>query len=448
MFKEFRYTGTRLDNGATVRGVCPANNLSTARHKINELAVKNNFVVNSIEKKKMFLYKGITSMGNKVSGEQEAYSKEELYRVLEGLNMSNIKIEPMLLDIRIKPPFADVVMFITLSSEMLKENMRYDEVLKILGMDMQNKTLKRTIKYISRDLKQGQDGAVVFMKYSDIFGRFTSYMLGLASKSGNMAQIYDNTAKYLERQHEFRKNVKQALVMPTITMIAIIIAIAYYVGVLFPQITEMFIQYNIDLPPMTAATLQVSYFLQDNWWWMILLFFTPIFAIGYWFSTPKGRLFRDRMILKLPLVGTLLHKMSIEIFFRVFSTVYTGAGNNMEVIQLSAEACGNQYMEKQVKEITIPRMLKDGAGLIEALAQSGVFTETVISRLNAGSATGSVKKSAEQIAIYYEKETGYRFRTILNSIDVTTAIIIMVVMTFLIIVSSESAFIRPPTHGF
>jgi type IV pilus assembly protein PilC len=330
---------------------------------------------------------------------------------------------------------------------MLKENMRYDEILKILGMDVQNKTLKRTIKYISRDLKQGQDGSTVFMKYSDVFGKFTSYMLGLASKSGNMAQIYDNTAKYLNRQQEFNKNLRQALVMPIVTLIAITIAVGYYIGVLFPEITEMFIKFNIELPPMTAATLKVSYFLQDNWWWLTLLFFAPIGMVAYWFSTPSGKLVRDRLILKLPMVGSLIHKMSIEIFFRVFSTIYTGSGNNMEVIQLSAEACGNQFMEKRVKEITIPRMLKDGAGLIDALAESDVFTETVISRLNAGSATGSVKKSAEQIATYYEKETGYKFKTILSTIDVVTALVIMVVMTFLIVISSESAFIRPPTPG-
>jgi type IV pilus assembly protein PilC len=447
MLKEFRYKGTRIDSGARLRGVCAANSLLEARKKIYELANANNFHVDSIEKKRMYIYKGISATGNKVNGEQEAFSKEELVRVLESLNMTNIKVEPMLLDFRFAPPFADIVMFISLSSDMLKENMRFDEILKILGMDMQNKTLKRTIRYISRDLKQGQDATVVFMKYADIFGKFTSYMLGLASKSGNMSEIYDNTAKYLERQQEFKKNLRQVLVMPMVTLIAIAVAVGYYIGVLFPEITEMFIQFNIELPPMTAATLQVSYFLQDNWWWLLLLFFTPIILVVYWFSTPNGKLARDRLIYKIPMVGPLLHKMSIEIFFRVFATVYTGSGNNMEVIQLSAEACGNEYMEKQVKDVTITRMLKDGAGLIESLAQSGVFTETVISRLNAGSATGSVKRSAEQIATYYEKETGYKFKAILSSIDIFTAMIIMLVMTFLIVVSSETAFIRPPTPG-
>ncbi|MCB5230449.1 MAG: type II secretion system F family protein [Candidatus Cloacimonas sp.] len=447
MLQEFRYTGVKLNNNVKVRGTIAAKNTKLAKDRLDELGQRNGFNVVKIEKKRMFLYRGVSPTGNKIKGEQEAYSKEELYKVLEGLNIRNIKVEPMLLDFRFKPPFADIVMFISLSSDMLKENMRFDEILKILGMDVQNKTLKRTIKYIARDLKQGQDGASVFMRYSDVFGKFTSYMLGLASKSGNMAQIYDNTAIYLNRQQEFKKNVRQALVMPIVTIVAIIIAIGYYIMVLFPEITEMFIKFNIELPPMTAATIKVSYFLQDNWWWLLLLFFAPIIYVVYWFNTPTGKLFKDKYILKLPLIGSLIHRMSIEIFFRVFSTIYTGSGNNMEVIQLSAEACGNTYMEKKIKEISIPRMLKDGAGLIDALSQSGVFTETAISRLNAGAATGSVKKSAEQIATYYEKETGYKFKAIISTIDIMTSLVIMVAMTFLIVISSESAFIKPPTPG-
>lgn len=347
--KEFRYTGIRPKTNQRVRGIVNAKNMSTAKYLIKKLADENGFNVTKIEKKRTFLYKGITAKGNKVNGEQDAYSKDELYKVLNNLRMTEIKIEPMLLDIKMKPPFSDIVMFISISSDMLKENMRYDEILKILSMDISNKTLRRTIKTISRDLKNGLDGSTVFSKHTHVFGKFTAYMLGLASKSGNMSQIYDNTARYLNRQQEFKKNLRQALVMPVVTIIAIILAVGYYVGVLFPEITEMFIQFNIDLPPMTAATLKVSYFLQDSWWWLTILFFGPIIGAAYYFTTPTGRIVRDKLILDIPLVGSLLHKMSIEIFFRVFSTIYSGAGNNMEVIQISAEACGNSYMEKQIK---------------------------------------------------------------------------------------------------
>ncbi len=447
MLKEFRYQGVKRDTKKIVRGTIYEASLGTARKKINQLALEHNFGVQKVEQKKSFLYKAVTSQGKKVKGEQDAFTKEELQNALASLGYKNVAVEPNLMNIRLKPPFGDIVMFISITADMLNENMKFDEILKIHATDVQNKTLKNAVKSISRDLRQGQDGMSVFQKYSDVFGKFTAYMLGLASKSGNMAEIYRSTAEYLTRQADFQKNLRQALVMPIVTFLAILGAIGYYVGKLFPEITEMFIRFKIDLPPMTAATMQLSYFLQDNWWWLLLMFVIPIAFVMWWFTTPKGRLWRDRNIIKIPIVGGLIHKMNIEIFFRVFSIVYSGSGNNIEVLQIAAEACGNAHMEKQIKEVTIPRMLKEGAGLIDAVEASEVFTDTAITRLNAGSATGSVKNAAFQIASYYEKETKYKFQSILQTIDVFTALFILVVMTALIVVSSESAFMRPPAPG-
>jgi len=394
MLKEFRYQGVQKGSGSVVRGSIYEKSMSYAKKAINDLSEQHRFDVTSIEQKKTFLYTAVNKQGAKIKGEQEAFSKQELYNALVSFSFTSISIQPKLLDIKFKPPFMDIVMFISLCSDMLRENMKFDEILKILVNDINHPTLKNAVKGISRELRQGTDAEVVFSKYADVFGRFTAYMLGLASKSGSMADIYSSTAAYLNREAEFKKNLKQALVMPIVTLLAIAGAVIYYVGKLFPELTEMFIKFKIPLPPMTAATLKVSYFLQDNWWWLLLIFILPTGSLLYWWSTEKGKLQRDKMILSLPVIGSLIHKMSIEIFFRVFSIIYSGAGNNIEVLQISAEACGNKYMEKQVKDITIPRMLKEGAGLIDSIKASNVFTETVISRLNAGSATGSIRTAA------------------------------------------------------
>jgi len=447
MLKEYRYQGIKRDTKKLVRGSIYETTLVNARRRIDQLAGEHNFSLQSVEQKKSYLYKARTQRGKLVKGEQEAFNKEELLAALNSLGYKDIGIQANLLNIQVKPPFEDIVMFISITADMLKENMKFDEILKIHASDVQNKTLRNAVKGISRDLRQGQDGMTVFQKYSDVFGKFTAYMLGLASKSGNMADIYDSTALYLTRQMELKKNVKQALVMHGVPLLAIGGAIGYYVGKLFPDITEMFVRFGLPLPPMTAATLKLSYFLQANWWWLIGMFVVPLGAFGYWFTKPKGKLWRDRNIYKIPAIGPLIHKMNIEIFFRVFSIIYSGAGNNIEVLQVAAEACGNAYMEQQIKDITIPRMLKEGAGLIESIEAAGVFTDTVVSRLNSGAATGSVKKSAYQIAAYYEKETGYKFKAILQMIDVITALVILVTMTALIVVSSESAFIRPNPVG-
>jgi type IV pilus assembly protein PilC len=87
----------------------------------------------------------------------------------------------------------------------LIRNLAYGEILTLLINDTQNKALKETLKEINNDLKKGADSEVTFLKYQSVFGKFTAYMLGLASKSGNMAEIYKATAKFLEEGRNLRK---------------------------------------------------------------------------------------------------------------------------------------------------------------------------------------------------------------------------------------------------
>ena len=77
--------------------------------------------------------------------------------------------------------------------------------MNLLVNDLENKTLRETLKQINNDLKKGADSQKTFLQYESTFGKFTAYMLGLASKSGNMAEIYRATAKFLERRNQFRK---------------------------------------------------------------------------------------------------------------------------------------------------------------------------------------------------------------------------------------------------
>jgi type IV pilus assembly protein PilC len=142
-------------------------------------------------------------------------------------------------------------------------------------------------------------------------------------------------------------------------------------------------------------------------------------------------------------IGSLLQKTSIEIFCRVFYALYSGSGENIEVIRMAAEACGNKYMEAQVKNVAIPMMIQKGAGITEAFEQTGVFTRTAISRFHSGAETGTVKNTALQLAEYYEKETTYKMRNVIEFIQLWISMIIMIVLTALTVVSSETATIRP-----
>jgi len=292
-------------------------------------------------------------------------------------------------------------------------------------------------------MKKGADSEATFLRYQTVFGKFTAYMLGLASKSGNMAEIYKATAKFLERQQEFKKNLKSALITPMVTLFVLFLAVIFYVGYIFPATAKLFVKFNIKLPPMTAATLKISDFLMGNGLLVALFFIVPPLALWQFSKTKKGKFIIDRAMLKIPIMGSLIHKTLIEVFCRVFYTLYSGSAESIEPIRIAAEAAGNTYFEHQIKNVAIPLMIKKGIGITEAFTASGVFTETALSRFHSGEETGTIKNTALQLANYYESETVFRLKNVIELIQVGIAMVIMVVMIGLTLVSAETATISP-----
>jgi len=228
-------------------------------------------------------------------------------------------------------------------------------------------------------------------------------------------------------------------------LLVLIGAVIFYVAYIFPETAKLFLKMGTELPPMTTATLKLSDFLIENIMALILTTIGAIAGIVYFFSTPTGKFFKDKYIIKIPVLGSLVHKTIIEIFCRVFYALYSGSGENIDAIKISAEACGNKFVEQQIKNKAIPMMLSKGKGLVEALESTGVFTKTALSRFHSGAETGTVRKSAQQIANYYEKETVYKLKNVVDFVQLIIALIIMIVMTALTLVSSETAMIKPKT---
>jgi type IV pilus assembly protein PilC len=205
----------------------------------------------------------------------------------------------------------------------------------------------------------------------------------------------------------------------------------------------MFIKFHIKLPPMTTATLKMSDWLMDHLLILTIIFTVPTVVLLRYLRTENGKFMLDKYMMKIPVLGSMLHKTAIEIFCRVFYALYSGSGENIEIIRMAAEACGNRFMEHRIKTIAIPMMLERGKGLTEAFEATGVFTKTAISRFASGAETGTVKATALQLAEYYEKETSYRMKNVIEVIQLAVSMIMMIVLTMLTLVSSETALVKP-----
>ena len=197
---DFRFQGV-VPSGKMVQGTITATNAAEAKKKILELSKGRAFRLNKLEKRVTFIYKA--QKGEKIlEGDQKAYSKAEVESALTSMGYKVLYVRKKLQVSMGKPPVTDLITFVRLSADLLREKLPFNEVLNLLANDIENKTLKETLKDINADLRKGAESERVFLKYEHVLGKFTSKMLGLASKSGAMAEMYDSTAKFLERRME------------------------------------------------------------------------------------------------------------------------------------------------------------------------------------------------------------------------------------------------------
>jgi len=445
--KEFKFSG-QSRGGQPVQGTVFASSRRTALKKVTALADRHEFKPREILQRRVYLYRIKHANGKVVTGEQKAFSEEELKLALQKMGLEVVKVEKKLLDYQRKPPRMDMIMFVRLAANLLREKLPFDEVLNLLVADVSSKSLKQVIRDLNADLKAGMEAQQAFMKHQHMMGKFTAYMLGIASRSGNMSEIYEATARFLERQNEFKKSVRSAMVTPAITVLVLILAFVWYVWYIFPETAGLFERFDIELPPLTQGTLDFSHWLDVNYPWV----FGSMVAIGVgiwlFLRSKRGTFIWHRFLIRMPVLGSLLHKLNIEIFCRVFSVLYSGSGDNINVIKVAAEACGNTYMEHQIKTVTVPMMLAQGTDLVKSMEASGVFTPMALARFRSGNETGNVRAAAQQMADYYEKETTLKLRATVEGIQTVVAIVITLAIMALTVISSEIALISPQATDF
>jgi len=440
---EFRFNGVSA-NGQPVQGTIFAPNKRTANKKVTDLADRHKFTLRDLEERSFYRYKVRHPSGKVITGEQKAFGPDEIEKALSRMGMEVLSVQKKLLNLQMKPPNGDIIMFVRLAANLLNEKMPFNEVLNLLVADISSPALKQTIRDINADLKGGLEAKQAFMKHQDKLGKFTAYMLGVASQSGNMSEIYEATAKFLERRDEFKKSVRSSMIMPAVTILATVAVFIWYVWYIVPSTAGLFSTFEgIQLPPLTRASLVMSGWLDRNMMWLILGIAGSVGGFVAFLRSPKGSFLAHKHMIRLPIIGSLLHKLNIEVFSRVFAILYSGSGQNIEVIKVAAEACGNAYMEHQIKTIAIPMMVAQGADLVKAMEATEVFTPMAIARFRTGSETGAVRNSAQQMADYYEKETSLKLEVAVQSIQTAVSLFIGIIVAFLTVLSAETALIRP-----
>jgi len=297
---------------------------------------------------------------------------------------------------------ADLVIFTRQLATMIDAGLAMVQSLQALAEQTTNKVMRDTIKDICTRVESGDSFSEALQKHPKVFSRLYVCMVGAGEKGGLLAEILSRLALYLENAARLRKKVKSATMYPiTVTIVAILITIFLLVKVV-PVFGEIFKSFGADLPGPTQFLITISNFVQHYIALVILGGAGAVYGWFYFIKTPYGRQLWDAYRIKLPVFGSIAHKICLARFTRTLASLVRSGVPILEVLQIVSQTVGNTVMEKAIR--TAANDIERGESISTALGKHPVFPSMIIRMVTAGEQTGKIDAMLERIADFLDEE--------------------------------------------
>lgn len=289
------------------------------------------------------------------------------------------------------------------------------EALIVLSEETSEKLLRNALEGMRVSLEGGARFSEAAADHSELFPGYTVEVLRSAELTGNLDEVLDQLGDYLDREIETEQKVKSALAYPSIVMgLAIVVSVVLVVYVL-PKFKTFFKSLNAKLPLPTRILLAFA-----NWigHWGIYLGITFVgVAVALFFATrtQRGKELRDRFVLKIPVIGELIHTSIVERFCRLLASMTVAGVGLPEAIAVVTAATNNTVFRKGLTEAR-GAMLR-GEGLAGPLAQTNLFPGAARQMFAVGESTGNLDEQLQAAANYLDRELDYKIKRFTTLIE-------------------------------
>lgn len=377
----------------------------------------------------VYTWKGTNSYGEKRKGEIEAPDQAAALAQIKRLRISEpiIKEKPkdLLASISFFQPKVtgkDIIVFTRQLSTMIDAGLPLVQGIEILERQQENQTFKTALTKIRNDVESGATLADAMRKHPKIFDTLFCNMIEAGETGGILDTILQRLASFMEKSMALKRKITGAMTYPTICLgISIFILIIIMVFVV-PVFDNMFKSFGANLPLPTQIVVNMSRFFTSNILYILMGFFGIIFGVKKFYSSAKGRVIVDKLVLKLPVMGMLLRKVAVAKFTRTLSTMLQSGVPILEGLQVVAKTAGNTVIERAVYRVADG--ISEGRPMAEPLDESGVFPNMVVQMINVGESVGALDAMLEKIADFYDGEVD-------QAVENLTAMIEPFMMVFL-----------------
>jgi type IV pilus assembly protein PilC len=374
--------------------------------------------------------------GAVVTGVQQAVAPTAVRDALLERNLQPISISPKksVLQFEItqkKVKKRELVHLCRQLAVFLRSGIQVLEALVVLGEETNDKLLREALMAMRTSLEGGARFSEAAAAHPELFPPYAIEVLRSAELTGNLDQVLDQLADYLEREIDTRAKVNSALLYPVIVLtLAVAVSVVLVVWVL-PKFKSFFTSLHAKLPLPTRILLDFGNWIER--WGPYLGALVGVAVVGGWalLRTQRGKELRDRLILRIPVVGDLVKTAILERFCRLLESMTVAGVSLPEAIAVTTGATSNVVFRRGLTEARAAMMRGDG--LAGPLSATGLFPGAARQMFTVGERTGTLDEQLHAAADYLDRELDYRIKRFTTLIEPAVILAVGLVVGFVAI---------------
>jgi type IV pilus assembly protein PilC len=372
-----------------------------------------------------FTWEGTDRTGKKVKGKvvatSEAAVRTELRR--QGVVATRVRKQSMLFRKQGKVTPADIAVFARQLATMMTAGIPLVQSFDIVGAGHENPAMQKLILAIKSDVENGSSLADALGKHPLHFDDLFVNLVAAGEQAGALETLLEKIATYKEKTEAIKKKIKKALFYPAAVVVVAIVVTAILMIYVIPEFESLFQGFGADLPAFTRMVIDISKYIRSTGWLLLVVLVGGI--VGFLHAKKRSRAvqhFVDRTMLKLPIIGSILHKSAIARYARTLSTTFAAGVPLVEALGSVAGATGNILYENAV--LKMRDEVATGQRLQRAMENTEMFPNMVNQMIAVGEESGSLDAMASKVADFYEEEVD-------NAVDSMSSLLEPLIMAIL-----------------
>ncbi len=374
----------------------------------------------------VFHYKAVSSKGEVIEGEREEKDAAAVIGWLQGSGYIPLRAEPveqarrrlsLSLPVHRRKTLraADLAAMTEELAVLLKAGVSLEEALGIVRSASDGEAVTRLLDNVIDRVRNGKSFSSALEAEGETFSSLYINIIKTAEAAGALGDGLAELSEHLQREKELRDEIVSATLYPLVLFVVAIISIGLILVYVVPKISELFIGYEDMLPLSTVVVIAAADFLGAYWWAVLLALAAVVVLFQRHVQTPSGRLWRDRRLLSLPVIGDLLAKIEVARFSRSMATMLGNGVPLISALPLAAGAMSNRVLVNLIDE-GIDRV-KDGQAFSSMFEDSPFFPSLALQLIRVGERTGELEGMLSKVAEIYEVEARKAARRMLSILE-------------------------------